>query len=106
MNSSLNSDPWTVKGMAITRIYLASIQSATGKITSAGLLRQTKSSVYGMVVTTVLELNIGETPSRFSRKHSITQTEQQDRGARVIKGKAGKGELWSKKNCKTSVWDP
>jgi hypothetical protein len=47
----------------------------------------------GIVATTVLELNIGETPSHFHRKHSITQ----DRGARVIKGK---DELWSKKAAK------
>lgn len=81
---SLNFDRWTVKEIVITRIYLVSIQSATGKISSAGLPRPAKSSIYGMVVTTVLELNIGEAPSRFYRKHNITQTEQKDRGARVI----------------------
>jgi hypothetical protein len=50
-----------------------------------------------MVVTAVLELNIGEAPSRIHRKQSITQTEQKDRGAGVIKGK---GEIWSKKTAK------
>lgn len=77
--------------MAITRIYLALIQSATGKISSAGLPRPAKSSIstlYNiMVVMRVLELDVGETPSHFYRKHSITQIEQKGRGAGVIKGK-------------------
>jgi len=47
-----------------------------------------------MVVMVVLDFNTDETPSRFYRKHSTTQTEQKDLGTRV---NMGKGKNSSKK---------
>src|SRR5258707_11432103 len=90
-----NPDVCSVMRVAITRIHLVTNQLIAGTISSTGLWYSAHD---------ILELNIGETPSRFYRKHNITRTEKKDRDASVIKVQCPRGQTTVKQNCKTNVW--